>query len=153
MLKLNQFILEKTSIEATHNTDSKSKIDILKNGFKISAKIKRKKLFGSGIYFSEVSNSRWGNAEIKVKISPKKVLDDNGGDIRYHETPIGKKIKEVGEKHIKNWDKEKGLIDQSPLWRDAIDLYIKKNNIDMLVSDEYGKKIFVVFNPKIISII
>ncbi len=149
MISFKNFINEASNkFIAFHNTDNRSYEDIVKNGFKMSSKVKRKKLFGNGIYFSEKSNARWGDNEIKVELSPRNPLLDSEGDIAYEGTHLGDKIEAIGKKMYTDFH-----MTNNEQRANAIDKFLKDNNYDMLMTDEHGKTIFIVRDPKIIKIL
>lgn len=149
MKSLSQFLFEaKRGYTAYHNTDKTSFDNIMSNGFKLDSKVKRKKLFGGGIYFSEDPNPRWGSNQIEVILKPRNPLIDPSGNIIYEDNDLGKAIQELGNKLYSNFR----MTNNSQV-ADAIETYLKKNNHDMLLTEEHDKTIFVVRDPKIIEII
>jgi hypothetical protein len=144
MKTFHQILTEKT-FYGFHNTGPSAVTNIERVGWDINAPVRRKKLFGKGIYFSAESNDRWGSESIPVKIKPKRPLLDPEGDIIYEDNPLGKQVEAIGKKMFKDFHMTN--IKQLP---DAIEKLLTKKRVDMLLTQEHGKTIYVVRDPKII---
>ena len=149
MIKMRNLLKEnsKKSFIGFHNTTQSSYDSILKNGFKITNNI-RGKAFGTGIYFSKEENQRWGDFSIKVEITPKKPLLDYEGNIEYEDNLLGKKIELMGQKLFSDFHMSDGKKREK-----AIEEFLIRGKYDMLLTQEFGKIIYVVRDPKIIKII
>lgn len=146
MKTYRQILTESIEYIAHHNTDKKSAKRILSNGWSLSAKVKRKKLFGNGIYFSEQPNTRWGDTQISVRLKPKRPLLDFEGNIKYEDNPLGRQIEKTGQKLFKDFS----MTNNSQITA-AIERHLKDNKYDMLATQEFGMRIYVVRDPKIIQ--
>ena len=149
MISFKQFVMESTrSFTAYHNTDKRSVENIVKNGFSVGSKTKRKKLYGQGIYFSEKPNTRWGSEQLKVLLKPRNPLIDPDGDIEYEDNYLGAAVQQIGIEIFPDFK-----MTNSKQRAVAIDEYLERNNHDLLLTDEYNNTIFVVKDPRIIEIL
>lgn len=142
MKTFRQYLTEST-FKAFHNTNFSFK-DFGK--WKVAAPTKRAKLYGNGIYFSEIPNTRWGNNAIEVRLHPKRPLLDPKGNIQYEDNPLGKAIEAIGHKMFQPFS-----MSDANNRAYAIEKYLKDGKYDMLQSMEAGNVIFVVRDAKVIE--
>jgi hypothetical protein len=148
METFKQFVESTNDFIGYHNTQAKTASRIRASGFKLQKKAKRKRLYGNGIYFTNEPNDRWGPEAIRVRLKPKNPLVDMGGELSYEGNRLGDAVEAIGKNLYKTFhmsDSAKRAL--------AIEKYLEDNNIDMLVTDEMGKTIYVVRDDKIITII
>jgi hypothetical protein len=148
MKTFKQFVESKNDFIGYHNTETKIASRIRAAGFKLQKKAKRKRLYGNGIYFTNEPNNRWGPVAIKVELKPKNPLVDISGQLSYEGNPIGDEVEAIGKTLFKSFhmsDAVKRAL--------AIEKYLNDNGIDMLITDEMGKTIYVVRDESIITII
>jgi hypothetical protein len=148
MKSFHQILTEKTNFVTYHNVEKKVADGIRATGFKLQKKITRARLYGNGVYFTDKPNTRWGPVSIKVELRPKNPLLDPSGDISYEGNELGDKIEAIGKSLMKDFS-----MSNSKQRAVAIEKYLNDNKIDMLQTDEMGKMIYVVRNPKIIKIV
>jgi hypothetical protein len=115
--------------------------------------LKRKRIYGNGIYFSFKPNSRWGEVYIKALVSPSNCLVDLNDELKYEDTDLGKKIIEIGKQFVESWSNSTNYSTDLNKWTEALNKFIQINKFDALLTWEYGEKILIVFKPKIISIL
>jgi hypothetical protein len=131
-----------------HNAEKKVADKIRREGFRIMKKVKRNRLYGNGVYFTNEPNERWGPEAIQVELRPRNALLDFGGEIVYEDNPLGLAVEAIGKTLFKTFhmsDAQKRAV--------AIEEYLRVKNIDMLLTDERHKTIYVVREPSIITIL